>query len=110
MSIVPIPNLGFHNDIDMFFTYKSGYFILLTIYVILFIHRALCQKFPRKHNVMMQFLSSMLRDEGGFDYKKAIVNTIIAIIDENGEAKEAGLSHLCEFIEDCEHTVSVIII
>lgn len=73
-------------------------------------YRALCQKFPRKHNVMMQFLSSMLRDEGGFDYKKAIVNTIIAIIDENGEAKEAGLSHLCEFIEDCEHTVSTVII
>lgn len=55
--------------------------------------------------MMMQFLSSMLREEGGFDYKKAIVNTIIAIVDENGEAKEAGLSHLCEFIEDCEHTV-----
>ena len=25
--------------------------------------RALCLKFPRKHNVMMTFLSSMLRDE-----------------------------------------------
>lgn len=53
----------------------------------------------------MQFLSSMLREEGGFEYKKTIVNTIIAIVDENGEAKEAGLAHLCEFIEDCEHTV-----
>ncbi|XP_067931298.1 coatomer subunit gamma-2-like [Watersipora subatra] len=67
--------------------------------------RALCQKYPRKHGVMMQFLSSMLREEGGFEYKKAIVNTIITIIDENGDGKEAGLSHLCEFIEDCEHTV-----
>lgn len=57
---------------------------------------------------MMQFLSSMLRDEGGFEYKKAIVNTIIAIIDEDGEGKEAGLIHLCEFIEDCEHTVSLV--
>ncbi len=61
-------------------------------------------KFPRKHSVMMSFLSSMLRDEGGFDYKKAIVDTIISIIEENPEAKEAGLAHLCEFIEDCEHT------
>ena len=26
-------------------------------------------------------------------------------MDENPEAKEAGLAHLCEFIEDCEHTV-----
>jgi len=67
--------------------------------------RSLCSKFPRKHSVMMTFLSSMLRDEGGFDYKKAIVDTIIGIIEENAEAKEAGLSHLCEFIEDCEHTV-----
>ena len=43
--------------------------------------------------------------QGGFEYKKAIVDTIIGIIEENPEAKEAGLAHLCEFIEDCEHTV-----
>merc|ERR550532_2451069 len=67
--------------------------------------RSLCLKFPRKHSVMMNFLSSMLRDEGGFDYKRAIVDTIIVIIEENAEAREAGLAHLCEFIEDCEHTV-----
>jgi len=67
--------------------------------------RSLCSKFPRKHSVMMSFLSSMLRDEGGFEYKKAIVDTIIGILEENAEAKEAGLAHLCEFIEDCEHTV-----
>lgn len=28
--------------------------------------------------------------QGGFDYKKAIVDTIITIIEENTEAKEAG--------------------
>ena len=28
--------------------------------------------------------------QGGFDYKKAIVDTIIVIIEENSEAKEAG--------------------
>ncbi|KAJ8302194.1 hypothetical protein KUTeg_021181 [Tegillarca granosa] len=67
--------------------------------------QSLCLKFPRKHNVLMNFLSSMLRDEGGFDYKKAIVDSIIIIIEENPEAKEAGLAHLCEFIEDCEHNV-----
>ena len=43
--------------------------------------------------------------QGGFEYKKAIVDSIITIIEENAEAKEAGLAHLCEFIEDCEHTV-----
>jgi len=66
--------------------------------------RSLCLKFPKKHMVMMNFLSSMLREEGGFDYKKAIVNAVISIIEENSDAKDAGLSHLCEFIEDCEHT------
>lgn len=66
--------------------------------------RALCAKFPRKHTVMMSFLSSMLHEEGGFEYKKSIVDTIIAIIEDNPDAKEAGLAYLCEFIEDCEHT------
>uniref|UniRef100_A0A3Q2TQ59 Coatomer subunit gamma n=1 Tax=Fundulus heteroclitus TaxID=8078 RepID=A0A3Q2TQ59_FUNHE len=66
---------------------------------------ALCQKYPRKHSVMMNFLSNMLRDDGGFDYKRAIVDCIISIIEENPESKETGLAHLCEFIEDCEHTV-----
>ena len=52
----------------------------------------------------MNFLSAMLRDEGGLEYKAAIVDTIIAVMEGNAEAKEAGLAHLCEFIEDCEHT------
>uniref|UniRef100_A0A8D1V6U5 Coatomer subunit gamma n=1 Tax=Sus scrofa TaxID=9823 RepID=A0A8D1V6U5_PIG len=38
-------------------------------------------------------------------YKRAIVDCIISIIEENAESKETGLSHLCEFIEDCEFTV-----
>ncbi|XP_075039710.1 coatomer subunit gamma-1 [Mixophyes fleayi] len=66
---------------------------------------ALCHKYPRKHAVMMSFLFTMLREEGGFDYKRAIVDCIISIIEENPESKETGLSHLCEFIEDCEFTV-----
>lgn len=66
--------------------------------------RALCTKFPRKHSVLINFLSQMLREEGGLDYKTSIVDTMITIIEENPDAKEAGLSHLCEFIEDCEHT------
>ncbi|XP_014241721.1 coatomer subunit gamma-2 [Cimex lectularius] len=65
--------------------------------------RALCLKFPRKHSTLMTFLSAMLRDEGGLDYKTSIVDTIITIIEDNPDAKEIGLAHLCEFIEDCEH-------
>ncbi|VDL81197.1 unnamed protein product [Nippostrongylus brasiliensis] len=65
--------------------------------------RSLCSRYPRKHTVMMPFLANMLRNDGGFEYKKAIVETIIAIVEENPDAKTAGLAHLCEFIEDCEH-------
>jgi len=66
--------------------------------------RAMCLKFPQKHRVLMSFLSNVLREEGGFPYKRAIVDTILVIIAKVPEAKEAGLGHLCEFIEDCEFT------
>lgn len=65
--------------------------------------RQLCQKYPSKHVAMMDFLSNMLREEGGYSYKKAIVDTIINIIEDNEQTKEKGLEQLCEFIEDCEH-------
>ena len=52
----------------------------------------------------MNFLSNILREEGGFEYKKAIVDSIVTIIRDIPDAKESGLLHLCEFIEDCEFT------
>uniref|UniRef100_A0A8C5X698 Coatomer subunit gamma n=1 Tax=Malurus cyaneus samueli TaxID=2593467 RepID=A0A8C5X698_9PASS len=59
---------------------------------------------------LMKQISSFVSEisdefKGGFEYKRAIVDCIISIIEENPESKEAGLAHLCEFIEDCEHTV-----
>lgn len=66
--------------------------------------RSLCLKFPQKHRVLMNFLSGILREEGGFEYKKVIVDSILILIREIPDAKEAGLGHLCEFIEDCEFT------
>lgn len=54
-------NDAFFNDSDI--SYWIHYFINLLIYIL----------------------------QGGFDYKKAIVDTIITIIEENSEAKEAGL-------------------
>jgi len=64
----------------------------------------MCMKFPKKHALLLQHLSTMLRDEGGYEYKKAIIECIVTIIDESQDSRETGLSHLCEFIEDCEHT------
>ena len=60
--------------------------------------QSVCIKFPRKHHILMSFLSSMLREEGGFEYKKAIVETVITIIEENPDAKEAGNIRTCIYV------------
>jgi len=39
---------------------------------------------------MMGFLASMLKEGGGIEYKKAIVDTVITIVDENPNAREIG--------------------
>ncbi|XP_010548052.1 PREDICTED: coatomer subunit gamma-like [Tarenaya hassleriana] len=66
--------------------------------------RSLCLKFPLKYRSLMNFLSNILREEGGFEYKRAIVDSIVTVIRDIPDAKEGGLLHLCEFIEDCEFT------
>lgn len=65
--------------------------------------RQFCTKFPDRHLGVLDFLSNMLREEGGRPYKRAIVDTIIKIIEDNEKAREKGLEQLCEFVEDCEH-------
>ncbi|KIP11750.1 hypothetical protein PHLGIDRAFT_17901 [Phlebiopsis gigantea 11061_1 CR5-6] len=66
--------------------------------------RSLCLKFPAKHASMLSFLSGVLRDEGGYDFKRAVVEAMFDMITFIGDCKEQALSHLCEFIEDCEFT------
>ncbi|KAJ2920453.1 hypothetical protein H1R20_g16641, partial [Candolleomyces eurysporus] len=66
--------------------------------------RSLCLKFPSKHSSMLSFLSGVLRDEGGYDFKRAVVEAIFDMVKFIGDSKEQALSHLCEFIEDCEFT------
>ena len=53
---------------------------------------------------MIIFLSSSLREEGGYEYKRAIVGCLLHIVHANAKVKELGLMHLSEFIEDCEYT------
>ncbi|CAG8566045.1 9819_t:CDS:10 [Ambispora gerdemannii] len=66
--------------------------------------RSLCLKFPSKQAVMLNFLSGVLRDEGGYEFKRAVVEAIFDLVKFIPECKEAALAHLCEFIEDCEFT------
>lgn len=41
----------------------------------------------------------MLRDEGSFEYKKALVDTVIAIIEENPDTRESGEFTLFDRLE-----------
>lgn len=65
----------------------------------------LCLTYPAKHRVLVGFLSNFLREEGGFEFKRSIVNSIISLIRAVPESTESSLLHLCEFIEDCEFTM-----
>ncbi len=66
--------------------------------------RTLCLKFPSKQAGMLSFLSGILRDEGGYEFKRAVVESMFDLIKFVPESKEEALAHLCEFIEDCEFT------
>eukprot|EP01059_Diplonema_ambulator_P027301 TRINITY_DN4522_c4_g1_i1.p1 TRINITY_DN4522_c4_g1~~TRINITY_DN4522_c4_g1_i1.p1 ORF type:complete len:858 (+),score=396.05 TRINITY_DN4522_c4_g1_i1:43-2616(+) len=66
--------------------------------------KVLGKKFPHKHPVLLQFLNDALKEEGGFEYKMSIVETIANLVETSPTAKEEGLMMLCELIEDCEYT------
>lgn len=51
---------------------------------------------------MVGFLASFLREEGGYDFKKAIVDSIVELMGSIPEVRDSSLLYLCEFIEDCE--------
>lgn len=70
--------------------------------------RELCLKYPKKHRVMVGFLATFLREEGGFEFKKSIVDSIVDLMNAMPETKESSLLHLCEFIEDCEFTELIV--
>lgn len=66
--------------------------------------RVTCARLAPRYRLLLSFLSTHLREEGGFEYKQCIVHTIIELFHEIYEAKELSLSYLAEFIEDCEYT------
>lgn len=85
-------------QISMFMTELADEFKIVVVNAI----RALAMKFKKKYRMLLGFLSSVLREEGGYEIKRAIVDAILEIIDQVPDAVESGLFHLCEFIEDCE--------
>merc|ERR1719161_428482 len=65
--------------------------------------KGLCLQYPAKYRTLMAFLSTNLREDGTADFKKDLVDALILIIGQVPAAREVGLLHLCEFIEDCEY-------
>lgn len=53
--------------------------------------RTLCLKFPSKQAGMLAFLSGVLRDEGGYDFKRSVVESIFDLIKFVPESKEDGM-------------------
>ena len=52
--------------------------------------RTLCLKFPSKQAGMLAFLSGILRDEGGYDFKRSVVESIFDLIKFVPDSKEEG--------------------
>lgn len=64
----------------------------------------LALRIPAKHRPIMTFLANALREEGGFEYKRSILDALMDIMAVLPDASNEGLMLLCEFIEDCEYT------
>ena len=52
--------------------------------------RTLCLKFPGKQAGMLAFLSGILRDEGGYEFKRAVVESMFDLIKFVPGSKESG--------------------
>ena len=57
--------------------------------------RSLCLKFPAKQAIMLSFLSGVLRDEGGYDFKHAVVEAIFDMIRYIKDCRDAGQFARC---------------
>jgi coatomer protein complex subunit gamma len=66
--------------------------------------RTLAIKFPSKHASIFTLLSQTLREEGGYEFKRAVVESMFDLIKFVPDSKDDALAHLAEFIEDCEFT------
>ena len=108
LSITTLLKTGSENSIDRLLKQISAFLTDIAdeykITVVKSLQR-LCFTYPNKHRILVGFMSNFLREEGGFEFKKTIVNCIIALIKAVPETSESSLLHLCEFIEDCEFTM-----
>lgn len=108
LAITTLLKTGSENSIDRLLKQISSFLSEIAdeykITIVKSLQR-LCYTYPAKHRVLVGFMSNFLREEGGFSFKKTIVNSIITLIKSVPETTESSLMQLCEFIEDCEFTM-----
>ena len=64
--------------------------------------RGLVEKFPSRQGPLIDFLGKSLRDDGGLSYKLAVHHALLRIMHSIPKTRDAILTHLGEFIEDCD--------
>jgi len=108
LSITTLLKTGSESGVDRLMKQIGGFMAdvgsdELKVTVVQAIHE-LALRLPAKFKTIMAFLANALREEGGFEFKKAILDGLLDIMEVIPDAQPDGLLHLCEFIEDCEFT------
>ncbi len=105
-AITTLLKTGNENSVDRLMKQISGFMDEITDefkIIVVDAIRSLALKFPSKHSSMIRFFSDSLRDEGGYNFKNAVVESLFDLIKFVPESRDTTLAHLCEFIEDCEY-------
>ncbi|KAJ6152539.1 hypothetical protein N7497_006858 [Penicillium chrysogenum] len=103
-AITTLLKTGNEASVDRLMKQISGFMADITDEFKVTIVEAIRTFFPSKQAGMLVFLSGILRDEGGYEFKRTVVESMFDLIKFVPESKEDALAHLCEFIEDCEFT------
>eukprot|EP00771_Trimastix_marina_P003854 gnl/Trimastix_PCT/565.p1 GENE.gnl/Trimastix_PCT/565~~gnl/Trimastix_PCT/565.p1 ORF type:complete len:907 (+),score=336.02 gnl/Trimastix_PCT/565:364-2721(+) len=59
-------------------------------------------KQPARCNNAYKFFQYCLRTEGGFEFKKLIIDSIVGLVNKYPHTMTDGIDVLCDFIDDCE--------
>ncbi|KAF1743839.1 hypothetical protein MXB_5527, partial [Myxobolus squamalis] len=105
-AVTTLLKIGSDSNIDRIISLISSFLSEITESFRIIIVKELkylALKYPAKSRLFLNFITTMLREEGGLEYKAGLVDFVTTIIHESTELKEEGLLLLCEFIEDCEH-------
>ena len=111
LAITTLLKTGSESSIDRLMKQISSFMVEIgDEFKVVVVHavRELCIKYPQKNRVLVGFLATFLREEGGYDFKKSIVDSILELMSSIPETKEMSLLHLCEFIEDCEFSELIV--